>query len=92
MDAEKLIAALETYEDITVSSTELNGVVELMVRHTATLWRGKHVTIENGIPFWSSEAGIRPGPNEDADDPTIIARIIHNAVAPDPTLQGSAYL
>lgn len=93
MDAEKLIAALETYEDIAVSATELDGVVEMMVRHTGTLWRGEHVTVNNGTPFWSNNsARIRPGPDEDADDPTIIARMIYNAVAPAPTFHGSAYL
>lgn len=58
----------------------------MMVRHTRTLRRGEHVTVNNGIPFWSGyTARIRPGPDEDGDDPTVIARIIHNAVAPAPT-------
>lgn len=101
MDAEKLIAALEARADIAVSATELDDVVELMIRHTDTLWRGEYVTVDHGTPYWSSASArggrpIRPGPGEDGDDPAAIARVICNAVAPVPrefrTSGGSAYL
>lgn len=96
MDAEKLIAALERHDGIVVSSTELDGVVVLLIRHTAILWRGKRVTVDHGMPFWSGAGRIRAGADEDEDDPEIIARVINNVVAPVPlgfrTSGGSAYL
>lgn len=97
MDAEELIAALEAHDEVAVSSTELDGVAELMVRHMDTLWRGRHVTVDHGTPYWTgSSTPIRPGPDEDGDDPAVIARMIYNVVAPVPrefrTSGGSAYL
>lgn len=97
MDAEVLIAALEAREDVVVSATELDGVVEMMVRHTDTLWRGEHVTVDHGTACWTGYSSpINPGPGEDGDDPEAVARVIYNVIAPTPhgfrTSGGSAYL
>lgn len=97
MDAEKLIAALEMREDIEVSATELRDVVKMTVRNTATFGRSEEVTVDHGTPYWSGRSTpIRPGSDEDDDDPEIIARMIYNVIAPVPrefrTSGGSAYL
>lgn len=97
MDAEALIAALEACEDVAVSSTELDGVVELSVRHTGKFGRREDVTVAGGVACWSGYAApIKAGPGEDGDDPQVIARVIFNVIAPRPPLfrtsGGSAYL
>lgn len=84
MDAEKLIAALESHDGILVSSTELDGVVEMAVRHTDLLWKSAHVTVDHGTPLWTGAGRIRVASGEDGDDPEIIARVICGVVAPHP--------
>lgn len=84
MKAETLIGALRE-RGLRVSSTELNGVVKLVVCRIGGRREAEEIVLENGTPFWSRSATqICGAVNEDADDPDAIARRIDDVVSAYP--------